>query len=475
MIGRLRVRATSLRATPLVLVVVAVVVGVMFAADRQGPAEAAEQTVTITWGPYAVPGGTQANPSHTSFLTFMAQKPCTNCHVVAYEPDLVLADQTTTANFATDAMMHHMVAFSNIGADITCPSGAPWSALGRRIFAAGNERTSFDLPDGYGLFVTSGENWAVNADIMNFGPAQNMYLKFDFTYRPASDGYKSVTPAWLDVNNCGNSQYAIPAGLTDTHVDWNSTVTGDIISVGGHVHDYGINISTQHVQSGQYLCSSVAGYAPGSPWKPAPLGSGDANHPAQANTITPGDPNYEGHIEDMAACHTLFRVNAGETMRLHARYNAAAPVPDAMGISVIYIYETTTPVVDSDSDGVREELDNCPMWANPSQNTPNWSVPANDPDCDNFTTATETFIGTDPNKQCAANAGVNNDPPPDRWPTDFNDSQSTNTIDVGFFVPVLNKSAPGPPYSVRFDFNGNGTINSIDVGRFVPVLNKNCS
>jgi hypothetical protein len=191
--------------------------------------------------------------------------------------------------------------------------------------------------------------------------------------------------------------------------------------------------------------------------------------------VTPGDPNYEGHIEEMASCHTLFRVNAGETLRLHARYNAAVPVPDAMGISVIYVYETTTPVVDSDSDGVREELDNCPMWANPSQAMPPWTVPANDPDCDNFTTAHETFVGTTATQQCAANTGVNNEPPPDRWPTDFNDSQSTNTIDVGFFVPVLNKSAPGPPYSQRFDFNGNGTINSIDVGRFVPVLNKSCS
>ena len=84
-------------------------------------------------------------------------------------------------------------------------------------------------------------------------------------------------------------------------------------------------------------------------------------------------------------------------------------------------------------------------------------------------------MGTEANLQCAATSGNNNEPPPDRWPTDFNDSQSTNTIDVGAFVPVLNEAAPGPPYQQRFDFNGNGVINTVDVGRFVPLLNKTCS
>jgi hypothetical protein len=119
--------------------------------------------------------------------------------------------------------------------------------------------------------------------------------------------------------------------------------------------------------------------------------------------------------------------------------------------------------------------DNCPLWPNPSQGLPNWTVPANDPDCDNFTTAHEMFIGTDSGGHCAASSAQNNEPPPDRWPTDFNDNQFTNTIDVGSFVPVLGSSAPGPPYNVRFDYNGNNIINTVDVGRFVPLLGKACA
>ena len=104
-----------------------------------------------------------------------------------------------------------------------------------------------------------------------------------------------------------------------------------------------------------------------------------------------------------------------------------------------------------------------------------WTTPVGDADCDGYTTTAENFMGTDPNLRCAANTGANNEPPPDRWPVDFTDNQTANTIDVGQFVPRLNTSPPNPQYSPRFDLNQNNTINSIDIGQFVPRLNKVCN
>ena len=98
----------------------------------------------------------------------------------------------------------------------------------------------------------------------------------------------------------------------------------------------------------------------------------------------------------------------------------------------------------------------------------------NDSDCDGFTDLNEAFIGTDPVRWCAVTSQPNNELQPDAWPLDFNDDQKANTIDIGFFVPVLNSMAPGPPYHVRFDFTMDGKINTIDVGKFVPALNKKC-
>jgi hypothetical protein len=42
-------------------------------------------------------------------------------------------------------------------------------------------------------------------------------------------------------------------------------------------------------------------------------------------------------------------------------------------------------------------------------------------------------------------------------------------------VGKLNTVAPGPPYTVRLDMNGDGRINTLDVGRFVPFLNRVCA
>ena len=64
---------------------------------------------------------------------------------------------------------------------------------------------------------------------------------------------------------------------------------------------------------------------------------------------------------------------------------------------------------------------------------------------------------------------------PDRWPPDLNDNRLVNTVDIGFFVPLLNEPAPGPPYDIRYDLTFNGLINTVDIGRILPFLNQSCS
>jgi hypothetical protein len=137
---------------------------------------------------------------------------------------------------------------------------------------------------------------------------------------------------------------------------------------------------------------------------------------------------------------------------------------------------------DSDDDLVGDQHDNCLFWPNPSQSVPAWPVPANDSDCDGVSNTRETYLGTDPTLQCAANSGSNNEPGADRWPYDMNDNQVANTLDVGVFVFTLNQSNPNHPgpstnplFNKRHDFNGNGIINTLDIGGYVFVLNKPCS
>ncbi len=130
---------------------------------------------------------------------------------------------------------------------------------------------------------------------------------------------------------------------------------------------------------------------------------------------------------------------------------------------------------DADVDGVPNSTDNCPNWYNPTQVLPPWPIPADDPDCDGFDTTTETFVGTGPFGQCAADDTANNEDLPDKWPADMNDNQLVNLFDVVPYIAALNSVAPNPPYFARLDLNASGNINLFDLLPFIPVLNKACS
>jgi hypothetical protein len=143
--------------------------------------------------------------------------------------------------------------------------------------------------------------------------------------------------------------------------------------------------------------------------------------------------------------------------------------------------------VDSDQDGVSDASDDCPNWPNASQAMPSWPVPAGDTDCDGFPNsvaasnkAPESYVGTDPLKNCAATSTAN-DEAVDAMPPDFNDDRVINGQDTGKFggpFGAYNKLITDGPFNgipgVRFDFNGDGAINGQDTGKFQAYFNKMC-
>jgi len=381
------------------LVLLAVVLGGRDSLLSPGKVEASPQTTTVYWGPWTVNGFSDLN----SFF-YNVSKPCTNCYITGAIPTLEFDNggTWTTSNYVNGAMLHHFVIFNGARNDITCPIFQVVN-LGDRFFASGNERTVMDLPDGYGYFIPSANppdtNWDINLHIHNVGALSRSYrVAVTFTWQPAADNLHDVTSLWLDENNCSTSTYPVPAGYHDAHTDWNSSVEGRVITIGGHVHDFGISVATEKVGTGEWLCASSGGYASGSSFDPAAVGSpprpNNAGHPADAD-ISPGDSTYVGHIEDMSVCNPSAAIAVGDVLRLHSQYNATAPIGDVMGIMSLMVY------------------DNCPSLTNPDQaDFDNDAVgDACDPDIDGDTiangsdpeadgdeidNATETTCGSDP-------------------------------------------------------------------------------
>jgi hypothetical protein len=276
------------------------------------PAQAATSTKTVRYGPFTIPAATDTTPGmiHNK-LMFGVTRPCVDCHITAFKPDLVYADGTK-ATMDSGPMLHHMVLTSQWRRDATC--GGSWLGLaGERLFASGNERTAIKFPDGYGYRVRYYDSWNLLVDLMNHASSsKTVYVQVTYTIRPSWESVQPLKPVWLDIDQCGDSEYSIPAGYSDTHWDWTVNVPGKVVAMIGHVHGHGVAVeATNESRGGASICRSVATLDPA-----------DVHSVLAMSTCT-GDP--------------LARVRQGDIVRLHSEYNSSHAADDVMGIMLGYI------------------------------------------------------------------------------------------------------------------------------------------
>jgi hypothetical protein len=277
-----------------------------------GPAPAATYTKVVRYGPFTLPAATETGPGMVhNQLKFAVQRPCLDCHITSFRPDLVYADGTR-ATMATGAMLHHFVLTSQFKGDATC--GNTWLGLaGERFFASGNERTAISFPYGYGYRVRWYDSWNLLVDLMNHSAgSQTVYVQVAYSYRPPWESVKPLRPVWLDIDQCGDSEYSIPEGFSDTHWDWNVNVPGKIIGMIGHLHGHGVAIeATNESEGGKSICKSVA-------------------------TLDPKDVHA---VLAMSSCvaDPVASVRQGQVVRLHSMYQSSHPANDVMGIMLAYI------------------------------------------------------------------------------------------------------------------------------------------
>jgi hypothetical protein len=276
------------------------------------PAQAATSTKTVRYGPFTIPGGSQTDPGmiHNK-LIFGVSRPCIDCYITSFTPDLVYPDGTR-ATMDTGAMLHHMVFTSQFRQDATC-GNTLLGLAGERFFASGNERTAISFPSGYGYRVRYYDSWNLLVDLMNHTAAsQTVYVQVTFNLRPSWESVQRVRPVWLDIDQCGDSEYSIPAGFSDTHWDWRVNVPGKVVAMIGHLHGHGVAIeATNESRGGMSICKSTATLDPM-----------DVHSVLSMSTCT-GDP--------------LAVVGQGETVRLHSMYDSPHPADDVMGIMLGYI------------------------------------------------------------------------------------------------------------------------------------------
>jgi hypothetical protein len=269
-------------------------------------------TTTVRYGPFTIPAASGMVPGTMSTVKLAVARPCVACFITSFQPNLVYRDGST-ANLDSGAMLHHGVWSSQLRPDATC-SGTPLGLAGQRFFATGNERTTISLPPGYGYRVRWYDVWHMLVDLMNMTPStKTVYVAVTYSYRWPWESVRGVTPIWLDIDQCGDSQYRIPEGPSDSHWDWSVNVPGKVVAAAGHVHGYGIAVeATNESKGGASICKSVA--------TPHP----DDVHAVMSMSTCSGDP--------------LAVIQQGDVVRLHSMYESPHEADDVMGIMLMYVY-----------------------------------------------------------------------------------------------------------------------------------------
>jgi hypothetical protein len=298
------------------VIVVALAMGmVLVGFGSAQPAQAATSTKTVRYGPFTIPAATsdtEPGMIHNKLLLGVA-RPCIDCHITSFTPNLVYGDGTT-ANMDTGPMLHHAVFTSQWRPDATC-SGSWLGLAGERFFGSGNERTAIKFPAGYGYRVRYYDSWNLLVDLMNHSTtsSKTVYVQVTFTTRPYWETVQRVRPVWLDIDQCGDSEYSIPAGYSDTHWNWTVNVPGKVVAMFGHLHGHGVFVeATNESEGGTSICKSVATLDPM-----------DVHSVLGMSTCT-GDP--------------LAVIKQGQIVRLHSVYQSSHAADDVMGIMLGYIH-----------------------------------------------------------------------------------------------------------------------------------------
>ena len=131
-------------------------------------------------------------------------------------PNLVFDGAAPRRTCDNGMMLHHFVLFNPAQTGIGCPISEPF-------FGAGNERTHTHLPTPFGYTNTSRElehDHAPREQVRDAAHGQHrghLPLAAAVRDQPTRDrcGWTSTRSA-----AGGNSEYTIPTGYSDTHVNW---------------------------------------------------------------------------------------------------------------------------------------------------------------------------------------------------------------------------------------------------------------
>jgi plastocyanin len=221
------------------------------------------QRLTYLYGPIKISPG-----QNTIEAKANDQKPQVPGYIVKFQPDLVYAKTNAQGGHDTPRVdvihLHH-------GVWLVARDGTIYPT-----FAAGEEKTIFNVPQGFGYHYNPTDGWIMNYMIHNLTPnADSVYIKYTVDFvpdsEPAAKGITEVKPLWMDVSGIKpypvfdaikgqgtKGKYTFPtqakgAQKQDIGVahQWTAPKDMTLVSTAGHLHPGGLYNDLMTTRAGQ--------------------------------------------------------------------------------------------------------------------------------------------------------------------------------------------------------------------------------
>ena len=189
--------------------------------------------------------------------TAITEKPQVDGYITRIQPDLIYANGKVPR---VDILHLHHGVWASLGLSDVTSASLP----AERFFAAGEEKTIFTIPKGYGYPYKASSIWVMNHMIHNLitQPAQ-VYLTYTIDFIPATSPsaqtIRPVKPVWMDVRNgevypvfdvhkgAGKhgrftypTQARNPYGNGARKNEWTVARDGVLVATAGHLHPGGL-------------------------------------------------------------------------------------------------------------------------------------------------------------------------------------------------------------------------------------------
>ena len=202
--------------------------------------------IVVTVGPIEVPAATSYS-HHPPEARMQFQWP-TAGWLRGYRIDLLDAEGRTLPR----EMLHHAGVANLDRRQLAYP-------LVERLAAAGRETRPVMLPESMGVPLAAGQQMLMYYALVNATDKvmTGVTMQLTVTWTPESAKTpKSVFPVYLDANpkaTGGTRSFDLPAGRSITTAEFTLPSSGHLRALGGHLHDYAVEMRLEDAATGQVL------------------------------------------------------------------------------------------------------------------------------------------------------------------------------------------------------------------------------